>query len=238
MFKFILIFLLYILSLTIILFSSCSTDDGVKNDLNEMNLNGKVKSIREYSYEAVEKFGEISKGNRISEISGSDEYILFNDKGNNIERNIYNSDGNLDKKWTYKYDDKGNKIEVNGYNSDGSLDNKLTFNYDDKGNSIEVNVYNSDGSLNEKRTYKYDDKGNKIEENWYNSDSSLYMKWTYEYNDRGNMIEKNWYKSDGNLFSKTTYKHEYDKKNNWIKRIEFEKEIPKYILEREIKYFE
>ena len=124
MFKFILIFLLYILSLTIILFSSCSTDDGVKNDLNEMNLNGKVKSIREYSYEAVEKFGEISKGNRISEISGSDEYILFNDKVNNIERNIYNSDGSLDTKWTYKYDDKRNNIQENWYNSDGRLYNK------------------------------------------------------------------------------------------------------------------
>ena len=34
-----------------------------KNDLTEENLKGKVKSIKETLYEAVDKFGQIEKGN-------------------------------------------------------------------------------------------------------------------------------------------------------------------------------
>ena len=43
------------------LFFSCNDN---KNDLTEANLNGKVKSIYTTSFEAIEKFGEIEKGDK------------------------------------------------------------------------------------------------------------------------------------------------------------------------------
>ena len=92
-----------------------------KTDLKEANLKGKVKSVREITYNAVEKFGEIEKGDRSSGI-----VTIYNEQGNEIEVNRYNSDDSLDWKFTYKYDDKGNQIEVNRYKSDGSLDCKET----------------------------------------------------------------------------------------------------------------
>jgi len=91
-------------------FNGCSSNlEKEKNDLKEMKLNGNVKSLRSYSYNVVEKFGEISKGKR----QRGDKYILFNDKGNKIEKNIYKSDGSLDYKETYKYeyDEKYNWIK-------------------------------------------------------------------------------------------------------------------------------
>ena len=134
-----------------------------KNDLTEENLKGKVKSIKENTYEAVEKFGKIEKGNVFYDGFSSPSTIIYNEKRDKIEQNNYNSDSRLDSKTTYKYDEKGNNIEKNNYYSDGSLNYKTTYKYDEKGNKIEENWYDSDGSLYEKHTYKYEyDKNN----NW------------------------------------------------------------------------
>lgn len=195
-----------LLAISLALFS-CT---GKKNDLQRMNLKGKVKSVRQIPYRAVEKFGEVQKG--AVEPFGDNMFWLFNEQGNKIEENRYKSDGSLNWKSTYKYDDKGNQIEENSYKSNGSLDSKSTYKYDAKGNEIEKNVYNSDGSLDWKHTYKYDAKGNEIEENWYNSDGSLSWKYTYKYT--------------------------YDKHGNWIEKIEYnEDNKPFRVTEREIEYY-
>ena len=193
--------------LSVLRLVSCKQSEK-KNDLTEENLKGKVKSIKEITYEAVEKFGQIEKGNVLYCLS---YFTIYNEKGNKIEKNHYEFDGRLDYKVTYKYDENGNKIEKNDYDSDGSLDSKTTYKYDEKGNIIEINNYNSDGSLYSKHTYKYDEKGNIIEINNYNSDGRL----------------KNTY----------TYKYEYDKNNNWTQRIEYKNTIPNSITERIIEYY-
>ena len=72
----------------------CSTIFGQKNDLKKLNLNGNVKSIREFSYKVFEKFGDIQKGE-----AGLSYYNIFSNKGNKIEDNRYNPDGSLDKKY-------------------------------------------------------------------------------------------------------------------------------------------
>ena len=180
-----------------------------KNDLTEENLKGKVKSIKETPYEAVEKFGQIEKGDMLNTYFTI--FTIYNKKGNTIEENDYNSDGSLFSKFTYKYDEKGNIIEKNDYDSDGRLDYKTTYKYDEKGNMIEATYYNSDGRLSSKTTYKYDEKGNTIEENDYNSDSSLN--------------------------SKTTYKYKYDKNNNWTQQVTYENNKPTQITERIIEYY-
>lgn len=79
-----------------------------KNDLTEEKLKGKVKSIREIPYEAVEKFGEVVKGDALG--FGKNLQITFNEKGNKLEENSFNPDGSLYYKATYKYtyDQQGN----------------------------------------------------------------------------------------------------------------------------------
>ena len=203
-----------------------------KNDLTEENLKGKVKSIKETTYKAVDKFGQIEKGDVLNNY-----FNIYNEKGNKIEDNFYDSDGNLSSKDTYEYDEKGNKIEKNVYDSNGRFHSKYTYKYDEKGNMIEDNVYDSNGRLYFKKTYKYDEKGNKIEENWYNSDGRLHSKYTYKYDEKGNNIEENYYNSNGRLYEKHTYKYEYDKNNNWTQRIEYKNTIPHRITEKIIEYY-
>ena len=150
--------------LSVLCLVSCNQSEK-KNDLTEENLKGKVKSITENTYEAVDKFGQIEKGDVLVDSSAvytdDGHFKIYNEKGNKIEENYYNSNGSLIYKNTYKYDEKGNKIEENYYNSNGRLYSKTTYKYDEKGNMIEDNFYDSDdGSLIYKNTYEYDKNNN------------------------------------------------------------------------------
>ena len=155
----------YTIIVLVALFAQSCSNEKVENGWTIENLQGKVLSYSEFSYKAVDRFGNIEKGKRERNDSWDrDLQRKYDEKGNNIENNWYNSDGSLDSKWTYKYDEKGNNIEENRYNSDGSLYSKWTYKYDEKGNNIESNRYKSDGSLDSKWTYKYefDKQGNWI----------------------------------------------------------------------------
>lgn len=102
------------------------------------------------------------------------------------------------------------EVVRNKYEMD--LLNKKHGRYDEKGNEIESNEYYSDGSPRHTYTHKYDDKGKKIESK-YNSSDDRYRDYRY------------------------SYKYEFDEMENWIKRIEFDGEVPISILEREYEYY-
>ena len=104
---------------SIFLIGISTSQNTKKNDLEKMNLYGNVKTFTETRYDAIMKFGEA-----IKEAQTYRFYYSFNNKGNKIELNTFNSDGSLDTKVIYKYDDKDNLIELNRYNPDGSLETK------------------------------------------------------------------------------------------------------------------
>lgn len=192
----------------------------------------------------------------------------YNDKENIIELNIYNSDGSLDIKhsykydnkgnnteeqhtkngrsWldTYKYDSKGNIIENKSYNVDGGLIMTRICKYDENGNKIkdsELCIF--DKKLSNNYTYKYDKYGNEIEKITYDSDSTLISRWTYKYDNNRNIIEESGflideYEPSGSLSRTLIYKYEFDQQGNWIKKIEFENNIPTCIFERKYEYYD
>jgi len=230
-------------------------------DWNFFDLKGKVNSLSETSYLAIEKNDEILKGKISADIS--DEFgqlLVFDNTGLLLVHNLYNSYGKLEDRQTYKYDYKGNQIETSKYNSKGRFQGKTTFKYNKNGKWIEVKAYDaqgilifnsdisgyesdksnnkSNGSYERLYNFKYDDRGNIIEENIVNTDDeSINGKIIYRFDDMGNMVEANSYNLDGNLGSKKTFNYDYDKTGNWIKQIKVEDGIPKYIIEREIVYF-
>ena len=97
--------------LSVLCLVSCNQSEK-KNDLTEENLKGKVKSITENTYEAVDKFGQIEKGDILVDSSAvytdDGHFKIYNEKGNKIEENYYNSNGRLDSKYTYEYDKNNN----------------------------------------------------------------------------------------------------------------------------------
>ena len=168
-----------------ILYFSClcrCSSPNIDTDRAESNLNGKVKSLTEVSYEAIERFGKIEKGKILHE----DLQKVFNENGNEIESTQYSSTGDYYLKWNYSYDDFGKKVDGSRFISDDSSTIKFSFVYDNRGNQIEMATYNSDGSIEEKRTRVYDEFDNEIELSIYDSDGSLKDKITYKYDENGN----------------------------------------------------
>lgn len=204
-----------------------------KNELRELNLKGKVKSVRETSYQAVQKQGTVEKGKRKMEAPKyyRDFYVVLNEKGNKIEKTEYNSDGSSFVKLIYQYDGKGNTVSEDRYNGDGSLakKNQFTYNFDDHGNMIEKNWIQPNGSLGDKTVFKYDDKGNIIEMSWFNEDGSSGGKGTRRCDEKGNMVEGVYFKPDGKIDWRYTYR--YDEKGNRVEENIYKGE--KFI----IKYF-
>ena len=235
----------YLIILFVALIAQSCSNEKIENDWTRDNLQGKVLSLSEFSYEAKDRFGNIEKGKfkrydwENDFYLDSDFQIKYDEKGNKDVLNIYSHiDRQVIAKYVYQYDENGNMTEMNIRSKYGSLKNKFFYKYDENGNMTEENRYDSDGIKYGKDTYKYDEKGNKIEENMYNSDGSLRSKDTYKYDEKGNKIEENMYNSDGSLRSKNTYKYEFDKQGNWIKKIEFKDGIPEYILERQYEYYD
>ncbi len=67
---------------------------------------------------------------------------------------------------------------------------------------------------------------NKIEENEYNFD------------DKGNEIESIYHHLESSSIKKSNSLYEYDENDNWIKRIYYMDEIPKFIVKKNIKYYQ
>lgn len=229
---------LFNIILIFIIFSSCSEINNKEPDTSDRNLRGNVKSIREYSYKAVVKFGKTQKAERkINEVGYHDEHVIFNRNGDFIEINSYNSRGELTKKEIYKYDDNNN-IEINIYNPDGSLKEKVIDKYDASWNFIESSTYLPDGSLLSNYFFKYINNGEIIEASFYSgtiltykcfdkydsngnsiesgtlNEYNIYMVNKSKYDDKGNVIEWNYYDDGDSIIMKISYK--YDNKNNLI----------------------
>ena len=241
--------------------SSCSDTKSIH--LDEIKLKGKVKSIKETSYEAIQKDGEIVIGKRAKPSWKKDSYRGFNRKGELTEELVYNTDGSLRSISTLKTINKNSVSEsifkpsgelkfrqISNYNDNGKLVEKVRFNldgetlvrnlyrYDENGNRIEdLQYFNTNENPSIKTTYKYDELGNKVEEFMYNPEDRLIAKWLSKYNDQNSLVEENYYYADGSLSAQEVYSYEFDKKGNWTKQIIVSNEVPKYIVIREIKYY-
>lgn len=229
--------LIIITGAAMILLLSCSTEKqkgNAKTDVNEMGLQGKVKSLIEIEYLAEDKFGELIKG----DIKAKTVYY-FNESGNLIDEKLYEADGTLTKRETmfydsnghiieynqyyknilesretYNYDNAGNKVVVNYFDTDGNLTGKTINKFDNKGNEVKCNEYDSEGSLERIYTSNFDTKGNKIQEILYEPDGIVKRKTISRFDERGNEIETSHFNPDGNLDNK--YNRKYDIQGNII----------------------
>ncbi len=218
--------LVWVLLTLLIGFTSCEKEDlgiqnteqtedsGTKNlkPTNEywdyVNLKGRVKSVTQFTYQAVDKLGKIEKGEKKS----FDNFkVKYTSNGYLIKIELYKPNGSLEKKRTYKYDSKGNQIEKKMYNSDGSLDEKVIFYYNSEGKRTVSKMYSNDDFLLKTMYYRYDNKGYLTEKKESNFMEVL-TNWTFKYDNKGNLIEKH----NHSKFYKWTYK--YDNKEGIIEQ--------------------
>ena len=64
------------------------------------------------------------------------------------------------------------------------------------------------------------------------------MKVFFKYDDKENLILQEGVDENGQDFLPIRYKYEFDKRGNWIKRVEYVGDKPTFVLERQFEYYE
>jgi hypothetical protein len=170
-----------ILFLPIFIGFSCKTRNE-NSDWVKLNLNGKVKSIREISYNAFEKFGEAKKTKRGRRYSWEyDTLFIFNKFGQFTEKYLFNSDDSAVGKFIYSYDNTRFVKKIIKYDSTNKVEYSWHFYYDTRFNLLESSLVNNNFDTTYSYKYKYDNLNNIINEYCYYSDGSLVYSNTYNY---------------------------------------------------------
>jgi len=183
-------------------------------------LKGNVRSVRETSYKAVEKFGEIQKGEREREDGMFDSYMIYNKTGNYTELNLYFPDGRLSGRTVVRYDESGNQLQKEHFDEGGTLEETHTCRADDRGNIVVEETIRSDQDGNPEKTTitnNYDPGGNKIE-NHYIKSNGRDWKTTYEYDNQGNQIEQTSFDENGNVNMRWISKFDQNRRKTEMKR--------------------
>ncbi len=192
-----------------------------------------------YEYDSDEK---LIRRTRKSKFGNHNQEYEYDRQGNQIQKLTFDR-GRFVGRWTYKYDENGNRIKRTGYLEESFVERWIMEYDEDNKKVLEYMV--SEEPDNTPTTfyikYKYDDQNRLIEVIETKPDSKDNRQFInkYQYNDKGDVIyhySKNDFHFKGSREVTKTYQYEYDQKNNWIKRVEFENKTPTIITIREMKY--
>ncbi|GEM_PF-3919365 len=245
----------------IILFLIFSCSFFVHYDDEYEKLKGQVKTVEESTYSIIESNGKVEKSRLTSKI-----VMAYDKDGNEAGRKIYDTNGDLKEVIACLYNEQNKLKEETGINAQGEMTTRTTYKYNDKGMMVEENLwtliyanpiatttysYDDEGRMKEsiawysykkdkvmwRYVYEYNAQGQKVMQKTFKEDGSLERKYVYEYNDKGYQSKE---EVTGDVILGSTYifKYQYDKKGNWIKRIEIFEGEPSGITERIINYYE
>lgn len=178
-------------------------------------LKGKVKSVKEINYWAVEKDGELVKGDIVTaeerdSLIWSQDFTAYYDEDGIHLRTDYVSFDNMINSWVsevenklmvkttwfykdtariyfkLKYDENGNYLTSERFRSEiDTLLNSYTMVTDDNGNITEQKTFNSKGELLNTYRFIYNDKNLTTASSTFNGQDSLLSKSIETYNDHG-----------------------------------------------------
>lgn len=128
-----------LLALTIgILLASCGEEDKKETTYDIWGLNCPVKSIKVTTYEAKNKFGELTKNGIAEE---NNYFVAFNTAGKAESVSTFGKEGDLVAMEKYKYDSNGNLTEVSSYGHDGELLCQQLYEYEGTHEVRNINKY-------------------------------------------------------------------------------------------------
>jgi hypothetical protein len=211
--------LIMVLFLSFLVLGGCGTNNNNKkeNDLDEMNLFGKVKSMRLIKHKVTEELGENTQQSDVS--SSSDYYYVF-DKNGYEKEVVSHSDGVLYSRDVSEYNQNEDLVISHHYNYQySSLESRWIYKYDENRFLTEIKEYKPDGKLSTSTILRYDENNNVFEKIWYSRLLNRTSRYEYKYDKEGNEIECTSYRQNGDLFGKDVYT--YDKKRNKITEIHY-----------------
>jgi len=173
------------------------------NDLQKDRLSGKVTSVRQRVYWALEKFGRMDKG-KLQNMSSQDYLRVYNDDGYLIEATHYDASNKVVSSRKIEYN-AARLITVEEIYKESALSERVVYTYDDDNRLIKKEKFNNEGKIKEWEQYLYGKNGLVQDEDWYKGDGTLSCKYVYIYDDALRVTEKQKYWGGGSLAQKEYY---------------------------------
>lgn len=209
------------LALFLTVLSLCSYGQKIKKThWEKMNLFDKVGFIEEYQ--------ECGKMRHL---------YSFNEKGDLVKEEIYESDGHLKEESVYKYLSEGYQKEVLSYTDDGALKSKEVYRYNEYGAPVDDSPYVTMQYYPTTRS-EYDENGNEIVRKKYDGTGFLYEKIIFKYDEKNNETESVIHNYNTHTEQHRTNQYVFDKLGNWISKKEFFEDKLIRVIKRNIEYFQ
>lgn len=203
---------------SLIMFSSIllSNDKWQIQKPQPLSFNGKVKYIKEISYDMITNFGDYSKDSNSANI---EKHQYFNKEKIITKEFDYNYKGEIFYEVNYTYNIYNNLIESKWNDKEGVLIKLYAFTYDSLQNLVEYKEYNSDGILIEKFNYHYDEFGKETERIKTRSGGHIDLREISKYSRKGYLKEKKLFSMYGNDVSAEEKKTYFYNRNGNVKTI-------------------
>jgi len=167
---------------------------------------------------------------KIKNLTRVQTYVhTFDNRGNLIEREVFEDDGSRSTRFVYIYDAKGNKIEYRHYYHTGALGGKTVFIYNDNGKLLSQTYSNGNGSLIWRHLYAVNDKGQTIEDSTYIGETLRY-RILFVYDDKERVVQQETLEFNAVPNQRTSHAPEpgkiifvYDDQRNTKEEIKFNK---------------
>lgn len=158
------------------------------SELQDQNLQGKVRTLEETEYNAEEVNGKAV----IDQEAGPSSHHLteFTRRGNIAEEKSFDSENRLISKNRNKYNEVGDLYESNEYNEKGKLCGRTTYTYNSYRQYAVQTIFLSDGSM---ETGNYCYGNDKLLDSVVWQCGELFRKETFHYNAQGLADEKQVY---------------------------------------------
>ncbi|MDR3095029.1 MAG: hypothetical protein LBU62_10395 [Bacteroidales bacterium] len=183
------------------------TGEVTTNDLTKERLSGKVKSIRQRVYWALEKFGRIEKG-KLQNLRAQDYLREYNEKGFLTEETFFDLRDSVVSARKITYSQPG-QIEKEELYDGKKLSSVIRYTYEN-GKLQQKEISDGEGKLKERYAYSYYDSGWLMDEDKYNAGNQLAQKIVHVYDDKtsdNKLSEKQYYWGGGSPYKKETMEY-------------------------------
>jgi hypothetical protein len=230
----------------------CKSQENSKNDLDQLNLKGNIKSITETFSSKSKLFAVPNEGFKSTLDFRLNKIVKFNKHGNIIEEKHFSPDSLHSQNFSYNYNNNNKLVEVQ-IMADFPMADRITYEYNESSKlvkekyigattvcySTKIYKYNSSGYISEqtskgmneifesKLIYEYDSNRRIINKTWYDENNNIIQKYSYKYED--GVLKKMFY--DSTELHKSTENYEYDTYENVIdyKKFNSKNELTKHI---------
>ncbi|MCL2098214.1 MAG: hypothetical protein FWH23_05590 [Bacteroidales bacterium] len=166
-------------------------------DLQQDRLSGKVLSVRQRVYWALEKFGRMEKG-KLQNLPVQDYLKVYDDDGYLMEEIHYDATDKVVSRKVITYGQKHLMAQEENY-KENTLSERIMYTYDEKNRLMKKEKFDGAGKTKEWIQYLYGSNGLVEDEDWYKADGALNCKFIHEYDNDLQLKEKRKYWGGGSL---------------------------------------